>query len=234
MAFSSSRVELRRKRHDNIATRIKTHWKCSKTNIDPPPPIEEKHQQAIEMYLFHKLEIYASKSRLWQVTHSSHIKRRLMEKSAHLATLHQIPDHLVVNAIENFFGRIERSTSKLIQLIEHLSTTPSSKRTLFEYKRNQKNQWRSIQLQRARTLFPHLNNDDDDDDLLDVYRQHVSDTFTPIRSTPTDRQAIFDLDHAYEQAQSTGASYLQTMLDQFHSYDKPDMALIEEMVRHGE
>ncbi|CAF5118537.1 unnamed protein product, partial [Rotaria sp. Silwood1] len=69
--------------HTNISSDIERS-QPSKTLTEQ----EIQQRQLIQQYIFSKLEAYANKSRIWQLTHCSRIKERLLDKSHNVSNLY--------------------------------------------------------------------------------------------------------------------------------------------------
>ena len=200
-------------------------------------PEEIEQRRLIEQYIFSKLEIYAHKPRLWQITHSSHIKRRLLSKSSYISTHYSISPDFYHECINQLFLRIDKYVLHARQLINSTSGFLAESNHFLQKPKEKDNQWRSLQLQRARSIFSDLNLDEfTDDELLQKYSTHIIQTITPkpdLNSTDCIaqlREQPFDLNDAYEQSQTTGKGYLEDLLQNYHQQTIPDLQTIEEMV----
>jgi hypothetical protein len=201
---------------------------------------EIEQRQLIEQYIFSKLEAYSNKPRLWQLTHSSHIKRRLLDKSDHISELYSLPNDFVRDAINQLFIDIDNHVSQIRRLIQTKSHVAAEQDVLFEKVKNSDNQWRRLQLERAREVFPDIDYTDlTEDELLKKYYTYIFETLTPKADAANTnciaqlREQPFDLDRAYEQAEREGKDYLIHMLESYHERSVPDLELIKEMIDLG-
>jgi hypothetical protein len=234
-----------RKKHRLILHHLHRHKDTSNNSEGNPitkslTEEEIQQRQLITQYIFSKLEVYANKPRLWQITHSAHIKRRLLDKTHHISNLYSLPNDFVRESINQLFIDVDKyllQARQFIQSAARLSTEPIS---FFDKTKKNNNQWRSLQLERAQQIFPDINREDvNDDELLQKYYTHITETLTPkpdLNSTnciAQIREQPFDLDHAYQQAENTGKDYLIHMLQSYHQRSTPDLAIIKQMVNHG-
>ncbi|CAF3687171.1 unnamed protein product [Adineta steineri] len=201
---------------------------------------ETEHRNLIQQYIFSKLEDYANKPRIWQFTHSNHIKRRILDKSGHISRLYSVPVDFVRESINQFFNDADKHISQLRRLTESSSHALKDPNILFQKGKKDNNQWRSLQLKRAKEIFPDINNEDyTDSERLHKYHKYILETLTPkadkenTNCTAQNREQPFDLNHAYEQAENKGKDYLSHMLQSYHDRTIPDLAIIQEMVNHG-
>ncbi|CAF4577596.1 unnamed protein product, partial [Rotaria sp. Silwood2] len=111
---------------------------------------------------------------------------------------------------------------------------------LFQKIRKPNNQWRSLQLERAKQILPNINNEEfTENELLQKYYIHIIETLTPKPDTASSnciaqlREHPFDLNHAYEQAKNKGKECLAQMLEKYRARLKPDLELIQEMIKLG-
>jgi hypothetical protein len=201
---------------------------------------EIQQRQLIEQYLFSKLEAYSNKPRLWQITHSSHIKRRLLDKTHDIADLYSISNDFVRESINQLFVNVDKHVLQIRRLIQSKSRISIEPNILFEKVRKMNNQWRSMQLERVQQIFPDINSEEfTETELLQKYYIHIIKTLTPkadLNSTNTIaqlREQPFDLNRAYKHAERKGKSYLKHMLQSYHERSIPDLDIIQEMVNLG-
>ena len=195
-----------------------------------------ENSRKVEQYIFDKLETYMNKPRLWQLTHSSHIKKRLLRKSSDIARTYSLPEDFVQHSIEQLFLRIDKYFLKLRELVHQMSQTCFKLSDLTTKETTSANRWRILELQRAIQLFP-----DDERDatyenvLLEKYRKAVVARLTPkenVSAKNKSQETLFDLDEAYEKAEAIGHDYLTATLHNYNVYEPPDLKLIEEMMEH--
>ena len=213
---------------------------------DPSVTTQKEHEsqqrQIVEQYLFSKLEVYANKSRLWQLAHSQRIKRRLLDKSKYISEHYSLRDDFVQESINQFFARIDKHVLQLHAWMHQVSQAPRTSNLLQSKAKSSPNEWRSWQLKRAHELFADGDTSSDtDDELIENYRKHVFDLFTPkcdaegrASNIEECRDAPFDLNEVYTRAENKGKELINDMLESFHGYGQPDLSTIQEMVRHGE
>ncbi|CAM4793168.1 unnamed protein product [Rotaria magnacalcarata] len=201
---------------------------------------EIQQRQLIEQYIFSKLEAYANKPRFWQLTHSSQIKRRLLNKSEHISNLYSLPSNFVRDSINQVFINIDTHALQLRQLLQYSSCISSESSFLFQKFKTSNNQWRSLQLERAQQIFPNISDEElTEDEILKKYYSHVIETLTPKPDTVSSncaaqlREQPFDLKHAYEQAESQAKDYLMQILQNNRKRSTPDLELIQEMLNLG-
>lgn len=234
-----------RKKHRLILHHLHRHKDTSNNSEGNPITkslTEEEIQQRrlIAQYIFSKLEVYANKPRLWQITHSAHIKRRLLDKTHHISNLYSLPNDFVRESINQLFIDVDKyllQAHQFIQSAAHLSTEPIS---FFDKTKKNNNQWRSLQLERAKQIFPDIDVDEyTENDILQKYYTHIIETLTPKPDTASTnciaqlREQPFDLNHAYEQAERKGKDYLSHLLQNYHERSTPDLQIIQEMVNLG-
>ncbi|CAF4381123.1 unnamed protein product, partial [Rotaria sp. Silwood2] len=200
--------------------------------------IQQRH--LIQQYIFSKLEAYANKPRIWQLTHSSHIKQRLLDKSRNISNLYSLPTDFVYESINQLFISVDKYVSQLRRLIQSTSCESVDLNVLFQKIRKPNNQWRSLQLERAKQILPNINNEEfTENELLQKYYIHIIETLTPKPDTASSnciaqlREQPFDLNHAYEQAKNKGKECLAQMLEKYRARLKPDLELIQEMIKLG-
>ncbi|CAF3640324.1 unnamed protein product [Rotaria sp. Silwood1] len=201
---------------------------------------EIQQRQLIQQYIFSKLGAYVNKSRLWQLTHSSHIKRRLLDESAHIADIYSLTKDFVYESINQLFTHVDNYVLKLHRLIQNRSDGSVESNVLFQKTRESNNHWGLLQLQRAKQIFPNINNEEfTDDELLQKYYNHIIETLTPKPDTASSnciaqlREQPFDLNHAYEQAENKGREVLGLMLENYRKRSIPNLGLIQEMIDLG-
>ncbi|UJR14000.1 hypothetical protein I4U23_001000 [Adineta vaga] len=201
---------------------------------------ELEQRELIEQYIFSKLEAYAHKPRIWQLTHSTQIKRRLLDKSGSIAHLYSLPSDFVRDSINQLFDDVDKHISQIRRLLRSSTVAMEEPSTLFQKIKNPNNQWRTLQLERALELFPEMNNEDfTDSECLQKYYQYIIETLTPKPDPASEnciaqlRERPLDLDHAYEQAERKGKDYLEHMLQSYYERTAPDLDVIQEMVTIG-
>jgi len=201
---------------------------------------EIQQRQLIEQYIFSKLEFYCNKPRLWQLTHSSHIKRRLLNESHHISNLYSLPNDFVRQSINEIFLNVDKHVLLLRRFIQSTSHVTNKPNIVFQKVKKPNNQWRSLQLERAQQIFPDITNEEfTETELLQKYYAYVIETLTPkadLNSTNCIaqlREQPFDLNDAYKQAEHKGKKYLINMLKSYHQRSIPDLTLIQEMVKLG-
>ncbi|CAF5143643.1 unnamed protein product, partial [Rotaria sp. Silwood1] len=89
--------------HTNISSDIERS-QPSKTLTEQ----EIQQRQLIQQYIFSKLEAYANKSRIWQLTHCSRIKERLLDKSHNVSNLYSLPNDFVRESINQLFINVDK------------------------------------------------------------------------------------------------------------------------------
>lgn len=201
---------------------------------------EIEQRRLIHQYIFSKLETYANKPRIWQLTHSSRLKQRLLDKSRNISNLYSLPNDFVNESINQLFIDVDKNVLQLRKLIQSTSHESVDPNVLFQQVRKSNNQWRSLQMGRAKQIFPDINNEDyTESELLQKYYNHVIETLTPKADTKSVnciaqlREQPFDLNQAYEQAERKAKGYLSHMLESYRERSIPDLQIIQEMVDIG-
>ncbi|CAF3978357.1 unnamed protein product, partial [Rotaria sordida] len=201
---------------------------------------EIQQRQLIQQYIFFKLQTYANKPRIWQLTHSLHIKRHLLNKSGHISKLYSLPDDFVCESINQLFTNVDKYVLQLRKLIQYKSDASIKSNILFQKIRTSNNQWCSLQLKRAHQIFPNINNEEfTDNEILEKYYNHIIETLTPKADITSSnciaqlREQPFDLNHAYEQAENKAKECLAPMLQNYRKRSIPDLELIQEMINLG-
>ena len=225
---------------------VHRHHSSSEHAENPPQPSktwtpeEIQQRRVIEQHIFTKLEVYANKPRIWQITHSSHIKQRLLNQSPHISRHYSIPQEFVHDCINQLFLKIDRYVLHARQLVHSTSRFFTDSSNLLQKAQKPNNQWRSFQLERAQAIFPDLDFDEyTPSELLQKYCTHIIQTLTPKPDSNSTnciaqlREQAFDLNLAYEQSEKVGKDYLRRTLDNYHQRTIPDLRVIEEMVDLG-
>ncbi|CAF3956765.1 unnamed protein product [Rotaria sordida] len=201
---------------------------------------ELQQRQLIHQYIFSQLATYANKPRIWQLTHSLHIRRHLLNKSKHISKLYSLSDDFVCESINQLFTNVDKYVSQLCQLMQYKIGASGESHVLFQKIRISNNQWCSLQLKRAHQIFPNINNEEfTDNEILEKYYNHIIETLTPKPDTTSSnciaqlREQPFDLNHAYEQAENKAKECLAPMLQNYRKRSIPDLELIQEMINLG-
>ncbi|CAF4315443.1 unnamed protein product [Rotaria sp. Silwood2] len=176
---------------------------------------------------------YANKPCIWQLTHSSHTKECLLNKSRNISNLYSVPYDFVRESINQLFISVDKYVLQLHRLIQSTSCESVDLNVLFQKIRKSNNQWRSLQLERAKQILQNINNEEfTEDELLQKYYTHIIETLTPKPDTASSnciaqlREQPFDLNHAYEQAENKGKECLAQMLEKYRARLKLDLELI--------
>ena len=157
------------------------------------------------------------------------MKKRLIKKSSDICKRHGFTREFVIDSIEEIVNRIEKQ-------IRNFQPTLNPSMNFLEEMKNSENDWRKLQLKRAKEIFSYSNNENE---LLAKYFDHVVNSLTPKTETndgvdpDRNRDEPFDLNVAYDAAKLKAQNYLRGYLSKFRSYGAPDLRLIEEMVQHG-
>ena len=99
---------------------------------------------------------YTNKPRIWQLTHSSRIKRRLLDKSNHISDIYALPKDFVRESINQLFIDVDNHFLQLRKFLQSASQVSNKSNVLFQRVKKTDNQWRSLQLERARQIFPDI------------------------------------------------------------------------------
>ncbi|CAF1509439.1 unnamed protein product, partial [Rotaria sp. Silwood1] len=194
----------------------------------------------IQQYIFSKLEAYANKSRIWQLTHCSRIKERLLDKSHNVSNLYSLPNDFVRESINQLFINVDKYVVHLRRFIQYTACESVESISLFKKTEASNNQWCLLQLERAKQIFPNINNEEfTDDELLQKYYTHIIETLTPKPDIANSnciaqlREQQFDLNHEYEQAENKAKEHLKHMLQNYRERSTPNLELIQEMIDLG-
>ncbi|CAF1522929.1 unnamed protein product, partial [Adineta ricciae] len=201
---------------------------------------ELQKRELIEQYIFSKLEAYAHKPRLWQIARSTHIKRRLLDKSQHLANRHSVSNEFVRESINRLFDDVDKHIVRVRHLLHSTSYATEKPNVFFQTLDKTDSRWYALQLQRALEVFPEMIDEDlTDNERIQKYYRYIIDTLTP-KPDATNTNCIaqlrnepFDLDQAYAQAESTGKDYLEHLLEKYHLRSEPDLDIIQQMIDIG-
>ncbi|CAF3861734.1 unnamed protein product, partial [Rotaria sp. Silwood1] len=127
--------------HTNISNDIERS-QPSKTLTEQ----EIQQRQQIQQYIFSKLEAYANKSRIWQLTHCSRIKERLLDKSRNVSNLYSLPNDFVRESINQLFINVDKYVVHLRRFIQYTACESVESISLFKKTEASNNQWCSLQL----------------------------------------------------------------------------------------
>ncbi|CAM4921997.1 unnamed protein product [Rotaria socialis] len=195
-----------------------------------------EQQRHVIKYVLEKLESYAHKSDLWHLIHASHLRRKLLRRSARVSKQYSISEDLVRKCINQIFVDVDQYVTQLHELIcEQKSDTLI---VLLDNINKKNTAWYTMQIKRARCLFPtqqHL----DDNDLLENYYIYIRERLTPkqkLSNATEQKQAcpnFSDLNIEYQQANNTGKEYLKHVIQKFRERIIPDLRIIDEMVNLG-
>jgi hypothetical protein len=201
---------------------------------------ELQQRQLIEQYILFKLETYTNKPRLWHLRHSSHVKQRLLDKSHHISNLYSLSNDFVRESINQLFLNVDQHVLQIRRLIQSTTHVSIEQYNPFRKVRKSNNQWHSLQLKRAKEIFPNLHQEElTENEILQKYYRHIIETLTPkpdldsTNSIAQLREQPFDLNQAYEQAEHQAKDYLTHMLKEYHEHSIPNLELIQEMVNLG-
>ena len=209
-------------------------------------PINEKQQeneqrQKVEEHVFAKLEEYsrAKSTNIFHLTSIQHIRRRLKRDVKHLSKQFHpyfVSDQKILQWIDETLERIDSHFRQLRSIID----SQNELKNLFltdqiSSEQNSDNQWRYLQIKRAKILFPNRNSDEKE--LLLQYQNYISDVFTPKRlendRLPLRNKDQIDLDSEYNQAENIGRECLKRMFDDYKQRQYPNLSLIKEMINLG-
>lgn len=197
---------------------------------------QEEQQYHVITYFLEKLEQYAHKSGLWRLIHASHLRRRLLRRSKRVSKLYSISEDIVRQCVDQIFVDVDNYVTQLHRLI--YSQLSDDSMPLFNNINKKNTAWHNMQIERAQQLFPaqqHLN----ENDLLENYYIYVQEKLTPKQSLSNAtkynqvRPNSFDLNVAYERANSKGKEYLKNKIQDFRERTAPDLRLIDEMIKLG-
>jgi hypothetical protein len=198
-------------------------------------PNEQQHR--VIKYIVEKLETYAQKSHIWRLFHSSHLHRHLLRRSGRVSKMYSISEDLVRQCINQLFNDVDQYVTQLHRLIyssEYEDLIPFFNNT----NENKNNAWYTMQLKRARNLFPNQQ-ELNDNDLLTHYYTYIDEKLTPKHNLSNENQEIellqssFDLNSAYKQAESKAKEYLKNLIENFEKRRTPNLQMIDEMIKLG-
>ncbi|CAF3105353.1 unnamed protein product [Rotaria sp. Silwood2] len=209
----------------NLSSRVSFNTNISLTNDNPGV--------SLLISVGKQKSSYANKPCIWQLTHSSHTKECLLNKSRNISNLYSVPYDFVRESINQLFISVDKYVLQLHRLIQSTSCESVDLNVLFQKIRKSNNQWRSLQLERAKQILQNINNEEfTEDELLQKYYTHIIETLTPKPDTASSnciaqlREQPFDLNHAYEQAENKGKECLAQMLEKYRARLKLDLELI--------
>jgi hypothetical protein len=206
------------------------------------PQLENEQKQKVEEYVFGKLEEYSREksTNLFHLTSLSHIRRRLKRDSKSLSKQfqpHIISEEKLVLWIDETLERINSHFPHIRSLIDTQTEFEQFFLTDELYSsKNINNQWRQLQLQRAKTLL-FDNNNNNDEELLLNYQKYIIENLTPKKlednCLPLKNRDQIDLDFEYNKAEKIGREYLNKMFDDYKQRQYPNLDLIKEIINLG-
>ena len=195
---------------------------------------EEEHH--VIKYILDKLEDCAHKSHLWRFIHASHLRRNLLRRSRHVSKIHSISEDLVRRCINQLFTDVDQYVTQLHRLLYSQQFDDSI--SLFNNRNKRNTTWQTLQMERAKSLFPNKHQMTDNE-LMDNYYTYVREKLTPKQNLSNSNKKApsraneFDLNLAFSQAESKAKEYLKTTIQNFKKNKTPNMALVDEMIKLG-
>jgi len=194
-------------------------------------------QHHVIKYIVDKLETYAQKSHIWRLFHSSHLHRHLLRRSGRVSKMYSISEDLVRQCINQLFIDVDQYVTQLHRLI--YSSEFEDLIPLFNTTNEKTNAWYTMQLKRARILFPNKQ-ELNDNDLLTYYYIYIEQKLTPKQYLSNENQEkeefiknSFDLNSAYIQAELKGKEYLKNLIENFEKRKIPNLQIIDQMIKLG-
>jgi len=194
-------------------------------------------QHHVIKYIVDKLETYAQKSHIWRLFHSSHLHRHLLRRSGRVSKMYSISEDLVRQCINQLFIDVDQYVTQLHRLI--YSSEFEDLIPLFNNTNEKTNAWYTMQLKRARILFPNKQ-ELNDNDLLTYYYIYIEQKLTPKQYLSNENQEkeefiknSFDLNSAYIQAELKGKEYLKNLIENFEKRKIPNLQIIDQMIKLG-
>lgn len=200
------------------------------------PASQEEQQHHVITYFLETLEQCADKSGLWRLIHASDLRRKLLRKSKRVSKLYSISEDAVRQCVEQIFVDVDHCVTQFHRLI--YSPLSDDSMPLLDNINKKNTVWHTMQIERARQLFPtqqHL----DDNDLLENYFIHIREKLTPKQNLSNSERSNqvrpnpFDLNIAYEQENDKGKEYLRNIIQNFRERKTPDLRIIDEMIKLG-
>jgi hypothetical protein len=205
-------------------------------SIDHSTNSNEQQHHVIK-YIVDKLETYAQKSHIWRLFHSSHLHRHLLRRSGRVSKMYSISEDLVRQCINQLFIDVDQYVTQLHRLI--YSSEFEDLIPLFNNTNEKTNAWYTMQLKRARILFPNKQ-ELNDNDLLTYYYIYIEQKLTPKQYLSNENQEkeefiknSFDLNSAYIQAELKGKEYLKNLIENFEKRKIPNLQIIDQMIKLG-
>jgi N-glycosylase/DNA lyase len=205
-------------------------------STDQLPNQNEQQRQHVKKYILGRLENYAHKSNFWRLLHASHLHRNLLRRSRRVSKICSTSEDFVRQCINELFTDVDqyvRQLHRLIYLQQFDDLIPLCSST------NTKNSvWRSMQLKRARHLFP-TEQQLGENDILANYYKYIREKLTPKHNVLNANQEAqlhkcsFDLNLAYTQAEHKGKEYLKNTIKNFRQKKIPNLEIIDEMIKLG-
>ncbi|CAF3759083.1 unnamed protein product [Adineta steineri] len=216
---------------------------CIFNHVNPIELIEDtstcdsEERDKFEKFVFTKLEEYSKKRtvNLFHLTSLSHIRRRLkrdLKSYARQTNSNIVSIEKLSQWTDEIFDKIEVHLSKFQNNLEQFLTTDdilSSSSTI-------NNQWKQIQLQKAKTIFSNSTYDNDKELLL-MYQNSIIEKLTPKQLDKNQILLInkdkIHLDEEYEKAENIGREYLTNLFHKYKHRQLPDLQLLKEMINLG-
>ncbi|CAF1134826.1 unnamed protein product [Rotaria sordida] len=202
---------------------------------------EYKQKQKVEAYVFAKLEEYSrgKSTSLFHLTSFSHVRRRLKRDVKYLSKQFEPYDVSEGKILQWIDETLERIHSHFLHLRSFIDSQNELKQLfltdeLFSSNNNH-NQWRKLQIKRAKILFPDTNSNENE--LLLIYQKYIIENLTPKKlendCLPLKNKEKIDLDFEYNKAETIGREYLKNIFDNYKKRQYPNLNLIKEIINLG-
>ncbi|CAF2828653.1 unnamed protein product [Rotaria sp. Silwood2] len=202
---------------------------------------EYEQKQKVEAYVFTKLEEYSREKsiRLFHLTSFSRIRRRLKRDVKYLSKQfepYNVSERKILQWIDDTLERINSHFPHLRSLIDSQNELKQLFLTdEFFSSNNNNNQWRKLQIKRAKILFPDTDNNENE--LILKYQKYIIENLTPNKlesdCLPLKNKEKIDLNSEYNKAENIGREYLKNIFDDYKKRQYPNLNLIKEMINLG-
>lgn len=174
------------------------------------------------------------------MTSFSRVRRRLKRDVKYLAKQFHpyfVSEDKILQWIDETLERINSHFSQFKNLVDSNREFSQSLLTDAIYQPTDlNNQWRQLQLKRAKILFPNLTSINEKE-LLGQYQKHIIKIYTPAQSKtnrlPLKNKTEIDLETEYVKVEQIGREYLETLFANYRKRQRPNLVLVREMIDHG-
>lgn len=203
--------------------------------------VDEKRQE-FETYVFVKLEEYSTKKSM-SILHStslSHMRRRLKRDVKGFlkeCDPNVVSEDTLYRWIDEIIDQIQSHISQLRLLHQthgDLEDLLNRKNIFLSNAFN--NHWKEMQLKQAKKVLKS-NLPETDEEIILLYEEYVVEKLTPKQlqdnKIPFRNNEKIDLDKEYKKAEEFGREYLTEILNNYKERRRPNLKLIQEIIRIG-